>query len=108
MITENDLNAAIAECQGKRSPDAKTCIMLAAFYTIKREMFGEEKEVERSAYSYAPAPNQNVIEVNSNSEFARAVDGMEQDKFFPVIDELMSTLKVIQPRLYNAVMDKFS
>jgi hypothetical protein len=41
VIRIEDLDTAIAECQGRRNPDAKTCIMLAAFYTIKREMFGD-------------------------------------------------------------------
>ena len=106
MITRTDLDTAIAECQGKRNPDAKTCIMLAAFYTIKREMFGEEKEAEH--YSYAPAPNRNIIEFDSGSEFAKAIDGRDQDEIIPVLDELMGTLQIIQPRLYNAVLMKLS
>ena len=108
MITENDLNAAIAECQGKRNPDANTCIKLAAFYTIRREMYGGEKNAGQVAYSYSPAPDQSRIELDSGSEFGRLIDGRKQNEVLPVIDELMSTLKVIQPRLYNAVMDKFS
>lgn len=106
MITETDLNTAIAECQGKRNPDAKTCIMLAAFYTIRREMFGEEKEAEPS-YSFAPAPVA-VIETDRDSDFARAVDGKEQERVIPVLDELMQTLSVIQPKLYDAVMSKLA
>ena len=102
MITKTDLEAAIAECQGKRNPDAKTCIMLAAFYTIQREMFGEEKD---AGYSFAAAPA-NTIEYDSGSEFARAVNGKEQRAVWPVIDELLDTLRIIQPRLYNAVMNK--
>ena len=107
MITESDLNTAIAECQGKRNPDAKTCMMLAAFYTIKREMFGEEKHAESPSYSYAPAPVA-VIEADGNSDFARAIDGKEQEEVIPVLDELMQTLSVIQPKLYDAVMTKLS
>lgn len=106
MIRIEDLDSAIAECQGKRNPDAKTCIMLAAFYTIKREMFGEEKEAEH--YSYAPAPVRNTIELDSGSEFARAINGMDLDEFLPIIDELMETLQIIQPRLYDAVMGRLS
>ena len=106
MITETDLNTAIAECQGKRNPDAKTCMMLAAFYTIRREMFGEEKEAEPS-YSFAPAPVA-VIETDRDSDFARAVDGKEQERVIPVLDELMQTLSVIQPKLYDAVMSKLA
>ena len=107
MITESDLNTAIAECQGKRNPDAKTCMMLAAFYTIKREMFGEEKHAEAPSYSYAPAPVA-VIEADGNSDFARAIDGREQEEVIPILDELMQTLSIIQPKLYDAVMTKLA
>lgn len=103
MITRKDLDSAIAECQGKRNPDAKTCIMLAAFYTIKNEMFGEEKKAD---YSFEPAPYRNIIEIDSDSDFARAIDGREQKDIMPVLDELMETIQIIQPRLYSAVMDK--
>ena len=106
MIRKQDLDAAIAECQGKRDPDSKTCMMLAAFYTIKREMYGEEKEV--GSYSYAPAPDQNRIEFDGDSEFARAIDGRKQNEILPIINELMETLSYVQPRLYNAVMDKLA
>ena len=106
MITKRDLETAIAECQGKKSPDAKTCIMLAAFYTIKREMYGEDKDAVQTAYSYAPAPVRNTIVIDSDSEFARAIDGRKQEEILPIINELMETLSIIQPRLYDAVMDK--
>lgn len=106
MITKHDLETAIAECQGRQNPDAKTCMMLAAFYTIRREMYGEEKEAEH--YSFAPAPVRNTVEIDSDSEFARAVDGRDLGEVFPVIDELMDTLQIIQPRLYSAVMMKLS
>ena len=109
MITKQELDAAIAECQGKRDPDAKTCMMLAAFYTIRREMFGEEKEAEHlPSYSFAPAPIRNTIEMKSESEFARVIDGRDIDDVLPVIDELMDTIQIVQPRLYNAVMTKLS
>lgn len=105
MITKNDLESAIAECQGKRDPDSRTCIMLAAFLTIKRELFEEEKN---DGYSFAPAPVRNVIEIDSDSEFARAIDGKDQKEVLPILDELMATLNVIQPRLYDAVMDRLT
>ena len=106
MITQQDLKQAIAECQGERNPNANTCIKLAAFLTIHRELFGEEKEAEHlPAYSYATPPEEFVI-ADGNSEFAKLIDGRNQREVIPIIDELMSTLQIIQPRLYNAVMDK--
>lgn len=108
MITERDLQEAIAECLGKKNPDASTCIKLAAFYTIRQELFPATPEPSPPSYSYAPGPvRDNIISVDSDSEFSRAVDGMKAEDVWPVIDELMETIKVIYPRLYNAVLAKF-
>lgn len=110
MITARDLQAAIAECQGKRNPDARDCIKLAAFYTIKEHMFPDAPERmgegTKEAYSYAPAP-EGIVRIDSGSEFAERINGLEQRDVWPIIDELMDTLRVLQPRLYNAVMYKF-
>lgn len=107
MITKDDLQAAIAECQGKPHPDAKTCIMLAAFYTIQSHLFPETPERmgygTQESYSYSPGP---VVSIDSNSEFARTVNGRNPSDVWPVMNELMETLQVLQPRLYNAVMEK--
>ena len=109
MITEQDLTAAIAECQGKRNPDASTCIKLAAFYTIRNAMFPEAPEKlvtgTQERYSYAPAP-EATVQIAGKSDFAQLVNGRDPADVWPVIDELMDTLHVIQPRLYNAVMEK--
>ena len=108
MITQQDLKQAIAECQGIRNPNASVCIKLAAFLTIQRELFGEDKEAAQLPdYSFAPATDEIII-ADGDSEFSRLIDGRSQREVIPVIDELMSTLQIIQPRLYNAVMDKIS
>ena len=117
MITLQDLNAAIAECQGERNPNANTCIKLAAFYTIRQEMFGgnsggEEKTVAAPAvrgYSTAPSPAareqaETTIDFDSGSEFSRAIDGREAYSVWAVMDELMGVLNATNPRLYDGVM----
>ena len=108
MIYEKDLDEAIAECQGKRNPDSTTCMKLAAFYTIKHFMYppSEEPAPVASSYSYAPAPNDATVIIDSDSEFARLIDGKDQKAVWPVLDELMDTLKAIMPRLYDGVMQK--
>lgn len=109
MITEKDLQEAIAECQGERSPNANTCIKLAAFYTIKREMFGEAEQVKSlvPAYSFASEPEREIettIDYYSDTEFARLVDGRKAAEIWPIMDELMTTLQAVYPRLYDGVM----
>lgn len=104
MITEKDLTEAIAECQGQRNPNANTCIKLAAFLTIKKELYGEEENVGVSdqGYSYLPSP----VSYQSDSEFFQLIDGKNIDDVLPVMDELLDTVKVINPRLYNGFLRK--
>ena len=109
MITEKDLQEAIAECQGQRNPNANTAIKLAAFYSIRRVMYGEEKTAGPLPYSFAPDPAstpESLIENDSDSEFARIIDGRPQKEVWPLLDEMMETIHAIHPRLYRAVMDR--
>lgn len=108
MILEQDLREAIAECQGKRNPDANTCIKLAAYFTILQNMYPEQKteqKTEPAFYQMASGKNP-VIEYDSGSEFSRAVNGRNPSEIMPVIDELMTTLQVLHPRLYDGVLNK--
>ena len=104
MILEQDLREAIAECQGKRNPDANTCIKLAAYFTILQNMYPEQK-TEPAFYQAASGFNP-VIEYDSGTEFSKAVDGRNPSEIMPVIDELMTTLQVLHPRLYDGVLNK--
>lgn len=111
MITKQDLLEAIAECQGTRSPNANTAIKLAAFYTILDHLEDDDKKPETrtsqavSNYSFAE-PKSNAIRYSADSDFARAVDGRQADEILPIFDELMSTIKMTNERLYNGVMRK--
>ena len=113
MITEHDLQEAIAECQGVLNPNASTCIKLAAFLIIQKEMFGKKNDEVAQVYASVPAPSysydsppESVIQYDSDTEFANIVDGMNQLDFMEVMDELMSTIQVVQPRIYASVLRK--
>ena len=104
MITVDELKAAIAEMQGERNPNANTCIKLAAYYTILNEL--ESKE---PSYSYLPAPVAPVEEkigYYSETDFGHTIQGRDTTDIMSVIDELMTVLQAIQPRLYDGVMRK--
>ena len=103
MITERDLQEAIAECKGTRNPDASTCIKLAAFLTIAREMYGEKHTY--SGYSYAPSPVETQS-FQSDTEFGKAISEKPVEEILNVMDELMTALQVVNPRLYAGVMRK--
>ena len=108
MITEQDLQEAIAECQGERNPNAQTCIKLAAFYTILENI---KPKVQDYGASYAPAPavvdtGERYIEYTRDTELSRLIDGKEAYPVWEVMDELMQTLKMIMPPLYSGTMQK--
>lgn len=109
MITERDLQEAIAECEGQRNPNASTCIKLAAFYTIREHLFPSTvSKMETPTYSYSAPPDQveKTIDYFSDTEFGRAIAGKRAADVWPIMDELMDAVSVLQPRLYASVMGK--
>ena len=104
MIKKEELLEAIAECQGQRNPNANTCYKLASYYTILDHFTDDDKMVEKPQYSFA-APKLDTF-LDSDTEFARKVNKSDIGDVLDVMDELMDTLSVINPRLYNGVMRK--
>lgn len=108
MITESDLQEAIAECLGQRNPNANTCIKLAAFYTIQNQLYGEAREPDPlPAYSYQSAQEERIGEYG-DTPFLQAIAGRMPDDIWPVMDELMTALMAVNRRLYDAVMRRLS
>ena len=103
MITEKDLQEAIAECQGERNPNSRTCLKLASYYIIKDHLFNKQ-ELPTPSYSYSNGPT--TITYDGDSEFLQVLKSKNIDDILPILDELMTTLNVINPRLYEGVMTK--
>lgn len=104
MITERELDEAIAECLGQRKATAKTCIQLASFLDLKERLYGgtaPRRPDRKQSYAYA-----SVDMMGSKSEFAEAVDGLPVDQAMHIVDEMMQTVKVMQPSLYDAYIRK--
>ena len=111
MIYEKDLDESIARYQGETNPSINTCIKLAACYALKHELFGDPEPVmdygPAEDYSYAPAPVEpveTIIDYTSDTDFSRAINGRPAAEVWPIIDEMISTIQVLQPRLYDSVM----
>lgn len=110
MITKQDLQAAIAECQEVRNPTSNTCIKLAAYYTIKEHLYPDktqlaEENSTRQNYSFA-ANEVGKVTYESDTEFSQAIRGKPVDEVLSVMDELMQTLEAVNPRLYASVLRK--
>lgn len=83
---------------------------LATLYTIRAEM---NKENEPQTQSVTPRAVVQSIPAYSgaaygNSDFLRAVSDKEPRDAWRVMDELMESLSVMQPKTYAAVMNKLN
>ena len=111
MIYEKDLDESIARYQGEVNPSIETCRKLAACLIVKRELFGNSEQLDEraeNAYSYAAGPvdTAETIHYDSGTDFSQVIDGRYPDDIWPIMDELMSTVQVLMPRLYDSVMRK--
>lgn len=105
MITERDLQDAIAECQGERHPNANTCIKLAAYFTIYDHLFPKQAEqVEQIPQTIFQTVDEEEVADYGDTDFYRAIRGRKAAEVWEVMNELMDTIEVINPRLYDGVM----
>jgi len=105
VITERDLQEAIAECQGERNPNANTCIKLAAYFTIYDHLYPKQAEkVEEVPQTIFKTVDDGTIADYGDTEFYKAIKGKKPSDVWAVMDELMETIQVINPKLYDGVM----
>ncbi len=103
MVTRQDLDEAIRECEGAPASYA-VCQKLAVLYTVRDYLYGSGET--RMSFSAAPSkPDADVIGDYGDSEFLREVSGRNAEAVWAILDELMEeTIRVINPRLYDGVM----
>ena len=98
MISRKEIEDAIVECESG-AHDFETCQKLATFYEMQDHLYGHpeyaEDQIERVSYY-------------GDTEFLKMVSGMDAEKVWAVLDELMETLKAINPRLYRAVLRRLT
>lgn len=98
MITREDIEEAIAECQGVRNPNARTCIKLAAFLTIREYMFNNQSD-DLSGYSGDQPRTVSAIDISS--EFLDAIAGKPETDVLEIMEDVMNSVKYFNPRLYD-------
>lgn len=91
MPTEEELLDAIKECENKES-SYENCKRLAIFYNLYDRYYGKkEKDVSTDF---------------RDENFENAVKKCDYNHLIDVIDELMECIKILNPRLYNSVLNK--
>lgn len=80
---------------------------LANLYTVRNQMMGRSApQPQIAAYSEAAGPPVESLSRYGDSDFLQAVEGKDPAAAWRVVDELMDTLRVVNPRTYDSVMRK--
>lgn len=98
MISQRELDMAIREFENAPA-NYENCKKLATFYTIFDHLYcGDEVEKKQ----------QEIVGYYGDSEFLDIIGNRKPEQVWTIIDELMDTLKIINPRLYESVIRKIA
>ena len=99
MITDMELYRAISDCLSDKNPNANTCIKLASYIVILDYLQRQTPLAGSSG-----AGSDDVL--NSDSEFATIVKRRGINAVLPAVDEFITSLQVINPRLYDGFIKR--
>ena len=92
MISLEQITGEIAALE-EETPTHASMQKLANLYVVRDHMIIQ-----------SPVSTPDVIVPISDSDFMQRVSGMDCTLFMRIMDELMSTLSVVNPALYDSVM----
>lgn len=106
MLDKREIDIEIARLEyGESSYPAYA--KLANLYTIRNQMERRDPPTPMYDAGYsAAAAEPDTVAWNGNSEFLLAVEGKNQRAVWEIMDDLMDTLRVVNPRVYDGVMRK--
>ena len=96
MLSRRELESAIKTCE-EGNNSYQNCEKLATLYTIYDHLYTEPVNVTNE---------EETVGDYGVSDFLMAIRGRKADKMWSIMDEMMSTIHVTNPRLYDGVMRK--
>lgn len=105
MLDKKEVNAEIELIECRRDHDPTSVIRLASLYTIRDHL--DENAPRMVSYSLSPALDKpEELGTYGDSDFLRSIAGKDPSSVWLVMDELMDTLKALNPRVYESVLRK--
>jgi len=106
MVNLKEIEWAISELE-KEPSSFSNYQKLASLYTIRDQVLGQSAVQREQTYALTAqtAPEQ-PLDIYGDSEFLQEVSGKDSQTAWDIMDELMETLRVVNPRVYDSVMRK--
>lgn len=105
MFTKVELLDAINELSESKH-SIQNCERLAAVYTVLDHLFPEDPENIGFEAKYSMDNGVEKIKEYGQSQFLKAIAGKNPDEIWLLIDDLMTALQVLNPKLYQSFLDK--
>ena len=99
MISIDQIDGEIAVLEEEK-PTHVIMQKLANLYTVRDHMTLDTQPVVSNSVNLVIPP------IGTDTEFADITEGKSVSKVFSIMDELMTTLKVVNPNLYASVIRK--
>lgn len=93
MLSIDEINKAILDLE-QHDTTYSVCEKLSWLYIVRDHLTGQQQK--------QPVP----LDIFGDSEFLQAVKGKDGAAAWNVMDDLMDTLKAVNPKAYNGVMRK--
>ena len=100
MFSKNELLDAIDDLE-MAPATYQNAEKLATFYTLYDHLY--VREVPKNLVEMT---REVTINRYGDTEFLKAIDGMDAEKAWKIMDELMTTLMALQRKLYDATIDR--
>lgn len=100
MFSKNELLDAIDDLE-MAPATYQNAEKLATFYTLYDHLY--VREVPKNLVEMT---REVTINNYGDTEFLKAIDGMNAEKAWKIMDELMTTLMALQRKLYDATIDR--
>jgi hypothetical protein len=100
MFSKNEILDAIDDLE-EAPATYQNAEKLATFYSLYDHLFVTKEPMNR-----IESIREVIIGKYGDSEFMRVIEGKKAEDVWSVMDELLQTIQMLQPRLYNATIEK--
>lgn len=100
MFSKNEILDAIDDLE-EAPATYQNAEKLATFYSLYDHLFVTKEPINR-----IESIREVIIGKYGDSEFMRTIEGKKAEVVWSVMDELLQTIQMLQPRLYNATIEK--
>ena len=100
MFSKNELLDAIDELESAPST-FQNAEKLATFYTLYDHLY-----VRKEPATYVESVEEVTIDRYGDSTLFQVIEGQNAESVWLIMDELLESVKVLQPKLYQATIDR--